>query len=297
MKFYAECMACLMESSLKKAAAVKDEALKLEYARRICDIFTAADAETEAPPLVDARIIRLRRELLQLEDDYSAIKHSFNQLLLGVYGKLKARVDAAADPLYAAIQLSMAGNYVDFGVLKDVREDRLLELLDEAAEKMVDAEEYARLLEDMEKPGELVFLHDNCGEIVLDRLLIETILHHKPEQRILSVVRGAPVLNDATMEDAEEVGLTGLVEVIGNGLPDVAGTDLRLLPEAVRRRIEAAKLIIAKGQGNFETLTGSGLNVYFLFLSKCAGYTDWFGFERFSGILANDRRMRLPKQG
>lgn len=294
MKFYAECVSCLMASSLKKAAAVKDEALKLEYARRICDIFKEADQDREAPPLVDAKIIRLRRELLHLEDDYSAIKHSFNQLLLGVYDQLRARVDAAADPLYAAIQLSMAGNYVDFGVLKDVREDRLLEMLDEAAEKKVDAQEYAHLLRDMEKPGEMVFLHDNCGEIVLDKLLIETILRLKPEQKILSVVRGAPVLNDATMEDAREVGLTSLVEVIGNGLPDVAGTEMSLLPEAVRARIEAAKLIIAKGQGNFETLTASGLNVYFLFLSKCAGYTDWFGFERFSGILANDRRMRLP---
>lgn len=296
MKFYAECMSCLMASSLKKAASVKDEALKLEYARRICDIFRETDPSVDTPPVVDAKIIRLRRELLQLEDDFSQASHSFNQLLLGVYSKLRARVNAAPDPLYAAIQLSMAGNYVDFGVLKDVREDRLLEMLDEAAERKVDAGEYARLCEELDRPGEMVFIHDNCGEIVLDRLLIETILQLKPGQRILSVVRGAPVLNDATMADAEEVGLTSLVEVIGNGLPDVAGTELRLLPEKVRRRIEGAGLIIAKGQGNFETLTGSGLNVYFLFLSKCRGYTDWFGFERFSGILANDRRMQLPNR-
>ncbi len=295
MKFYAECVSCLMASSLNKAASVRDEKLKLEYVRRICEIFREADEMTEAPPVVDARIIRLRRELLHLQDDYTEIKHSYNRLLLGLYPRLKARVDSAPDPLYAAIQLSMAGNYIDFGVLKDVNEDRLLELLDEAAEKKVDEQEYAHLKADLEKEGELLFLHDNCGEIVLDKLLIETILRFYPQQKIVSVVRGAPVLNDVTMEDAVEVGLTGLVEVIHNGTPDVAGTVLSMLPGDVRSRIENAKMIIAKGQGNFETLTASGLNVYFLFLSKCRGYTDWFGFERFSGILANDRRMTFSK--
>lgn len=295
MKFYAQCVSCLMESSLKKASSVRDERLKLEYVRRICDIFQQADEMNEAPPVVDSRIIRLRRELLNLQDDYTEIKHSYNRLLLGLYPRLKEKVDSAEDPLYAAIQLSMAGNYIDFGVLKDVNEEKLLELLDEAAEKKVDKAEYAQLLADLEKPGELLFLHDNCGEIVLDRLLIETILRFYPEQKIVSVVRGAPVLNDVTMEDAVEVGLTGLVEVIHNGTPDVAGTVLTMLPADVRSRIENAKMIIAKGQGNFETLTASGLNVYFLFLSKCAGYTDWFGFERFSGILANDLRMKLSK--
>lgn len=295
MKFYAECVSCLMASSLKKAASVKDERLKLEYVRRICEIFRETDAETEAPPLVDAKIIRLRRELLNLQDDYTHIKHSFNQLLLSLYPRLKQRVDASPDPLYAAIQLSMAGNYIDFGVLKDVNEDRLLELLDEAAEKKVDPAEYLRLRDELAAPGELLFLHDNCGEIVLDKLLIETILRLYPGRKIVSVVRGAPVLNDVTLDDAAEVGLTSIVEVVPNGLPDVAGTELRLLPDSLRTRIENAALVIAKGQGNFETLAGCGLNVYFLFLSKCAGYTDWFGFERFSGILANDRRMTFLK--
>ena len=295
MKFYAECVSCLMASSLNKAASVRDEKLKLEYVRKICEIFQQADEMNEAPPVVDARIIRLRRDLLQLQDDYSQIKHSYNQLLLGLYPRLKEKVDAAEDPLYAAIQLSMAGNYIDFGVLGNIQPEDALGMLDEAAEKHVDAQEYGNLRADLEKEGELVFLHDNCGEVVLDKLLIETILRFYPEQKIVSVVRGGPVINDVTMEDAIEVGLTELVEVIDNGTLDVAGTVLTMLPENVRSRIESAKMLIAKGQGNFETLMESGLNVYFLFLSKCRGYTDWYGFERFSGILANDRRMTFSK--
>ena len=296
LKFHAECAACLMEANLRKAAAVQDEKLKMEYMRKICEIIHAADAEREAPPLVDARIIRLRREMLGIEDDFTAIKHSFNQLLLGLCDKLRARIDAAEDPLYAALQLSMAGNYIDFGVLRDVDPDELLRLLDDAAEKHVDRDEYEQLRDDLARPGgELVFIHDNCGEIVLDKLLIETIKRLYPQQEIVSLVRGTPVLNDATLEDAVEAGLPEVAELMENGLEYVAGTDLSRVPEAVLERIHNAKLVIAKGQGNFETLTGCGLNVYYLFLSKCAGYTQWYGFERFSGVLANDKRMKFGK--
>ena len=292
MRFYAKCVSCLLDIALRKADSVKDEKLKLEYVLKIGEIFRNTDPENEAPPIVDAKIIRLRRELLQLEDDYTAIKHSFNQLLLGLYGKLKARVDAAEDPLYAAMQLSMAGNYIDFGVLRDVQEDQLLSLLDEAAEKKVNPDEYARFVEDLKKPGELIFIHDNCGEIVLDKLLIETIKRLYPEKKLVSMVRNVPVINDVTIDDAREVGLTDMVEVIDNGLPDVAGTVLHLMPEVIRSRIENAGMVLAKGQGNFETLQDHGLNIYFLFLAKCAGYMDWYGFEQFSGVLANDLRMR-----
>jgi len=291
MKFHADCVACLISGAQKKAGFIKDESQKLEYMRRICRIMDETDPIHDSAPLVDARIIQLKREMFGVEDDYTQVKKSFNALVLGLYSQLQEKVQAADDPLYAAIQLSMAGNYIDFGVLKDVSAEEVLRLLDEAAERKVDAHEYALLKADLEKEGELVFLHDNCGEVVLDKLLIETIHALYPAKKLVSIVRGGPILNDATMEDAKEIGLTQIVEVIGNGLQDIAGTQLDMLPENVRSRIENAGLVIAKGQGNFESLIDCGLNVYFLFLSKCPSYTQWFGFERFSGILKNARRM------
>lgn len=291
MKFHADCVACLVEGALKKANSIRDEALKMEYIRQVCAFMNEADVEHDSAPLVDARIIRLRRDLLGVEEDYTEVKHSFNRLILGVYDRLKARVNAAEDPIYAAMQLAMAGNYIDFGVLKDVNPDEALRLLDEAAERTLDAAEYARLLEDLAGTGELVYIHDNCGEVVLDKLLIETLRARFPQKHVVSIVRGAPIMNDATLEDAREVGLTEVSEVLENGLRDIAGTELSLLPEAVRRRIEAADAVIAKGQGNFETLIGCGLNVYYLLLSKCPSYTQWFGFEYFGGILKNERRL------
>lgn len=296
MKFHAECAACLLESRVKKIAGVKDENLKMEYARRVCKILADANPETDAPPLVDSRVVQLQRSMMGFVDDYTEINRSFNRLLLGIYDRLQQRVAEAEDPLYMAIQLSMAGNYIDFGVLKDVHEDRLLELLDEAAEKHVDRSEYENLRRDMEKPGEIVLLHDNNGEIVLDKLLIETIKQYYPDQKVVSVVRGNPILNDATMDDAVFIGLDKVSEVITNGVEDVAGTIPEMLPEDVYKRITGAKLVLAKGQGNFETLVGCGMNVYYLFLCKCAHYTTWYGLERFSGVLAHDGRLTFREK-
>lgn len=293
MKFHADCISCLTQGALRRAASVQDETLKLEFMQGVARIMTGADPEYDSAPLVDARVIQLQRSLLHLEDNYTEIKHKFNMLVLGLYEKLKARVDAADDPLHAAIQLSMAGNYIDFGVLGNIDPDEALRILDEAASRHVDPAEYALLRADLKGSGEVVFLHDNCGEVVLDMLLIETIQKLYPGKKVVSVVRGGPILNDATIVDAREIGLCGKVEVLENGLQDIAGTQLDMLPEAVRSRIENADLVIAKGQGNFESLIDCGLNVYFLFLSKCPSYTQWFGFERFSGILKNAKRMDI----
>ena len=296
IKFHADCVTCLLNSSLKKIDCVTDEKKRMEYMRRACEIIADNDFVEYSAPIVDSKIIRLRRETLGIVEDYTAEKSEFNQLLLGLYDDLKEKVNASEDKLLTAIQLAMAGNYIDFGTVSDVNAARLMEMLDEAAQRIVDPVEYENLKRDIQAEGEIVYCHDNCGEIVLDKLLIETIKECYPGQKVVSFVRGGNVQNDVTLADAAEVGLAKVSdEVIANGVEDVAGTQLDFLPEDVYRRIAGAKLVIAKGQGNFETLQGCGLNVYYLFLCKCPRYTTWFGLERFSGVLANDRRLQLAE--
>lgn len=296
LKYHADCVTCLMNSALKKIDGVSDERKRMEYMREICRIVRDTDYEREAAPVVEGKIIRLRREMLGITEDFSAEKHSFNRLLMGIYNELRAKIDASEDPLRSAIQLAMAGNYIDFGTVSDVNEARLMEMLDEAAQRNVDPVEYENLKRDIQRDGEIVYCHDNCGEIVLDKLLIETIKKCYPNQHIVSVVRGGNVQNDVTLEDAEEIALTEVSdEVISNGVQDIAGTELPQLPKSVYERISGAKLVIAKGQGNFETLQGCGMNIYYLFLCKCPRYTTWFDLERFSGVLANDCRLKLKE--
>ena len=296
IKFHADCVTCLMNSALRKINGVTDEVKRMEYMRGICKIMHEIDYENYSAPVVDAQIIRLRRDTLGIVEDLSKEMSSFNQLVLGMYDELKAKVNASEDKLLAAIQLAMAGNYIDFGTVDNVNPYRLIEMLDEAAQRIVDPVEYENLKRDIEKEGYIVFCHDNCGEIVLDKLLIETIKECYPGQKIISIVRGGNVQNDVTLVDAEEVALLEASdEVISNGVKDVSGTQLDFLPKDVYDLIAGAKLVIAKGQGNFETLQGCGMNVYFLFLCKCPRYTTWFHLERFSGVLANDLRLKLAE--
>ena len=293
MRFHAECALCLFQQRFDRAKDVADQRLRAEYARELARVISEVDFDRDSSPLMGARLAEVQRRMLGIEDDYTEINRRFNGMMLNLYPELRARVFAAKDPIYAAMQLSLAGNYIDFGVLLDVTEEKLMELIRNASDCALDAAEYANLRADLARGGELVYLHDNCGEVVLDKLLIEAIRAEYPQLHVLSVLRGSPILNDATVEDALEVGLDAVSdEVIGNGLRDTAGTELEYMPAELRARIERATLIIGKGQGNFETLIGSGLNVYFLLLAKCAGYQRWFGLKQYSAVLANERRMR-----
>ena len=129
----------------------------------------------------------------------------------------------------------------------------------------------------------LLYITDNCGEIVMDKILIRLLREMYPDLEITVLVRGFDIQNDATREDAEDVGLTALVPVTGNGVK-VPGTpldgSLRVAPET-------------EGQGNFETLCGTGLNTFYMFLCKCDTFMDRFDMARFSGVLVNEKDLRF----
>ena len=292
IKFHAECMQCLLNSAIDKAASVQDHALRARYIREVCRILSQVDTEHDSAPIADSQIVRLRRELLHIHDDYSDVKRTFNELLLSMQDRLRAQIESAADPLYASMQLSVAGNYIDFGVLKEVSEDQLMQLLSKASTYELDRAEYDILQRELSAAKRCAILHDNCGEVVLDKLMIEQIRRRYPDVCVTSIVRGSDILNDVTLADAAQVGLTEISEVIPNGVPEMPGTQLDRLPEHVRSVLTGADVIIAKGQGNFETLLDTDLNVYFMLLAKCEYYKPWFGMDHFSCVLANTNRMR-----
>lgn len=203
---------------------------------------------------------------------------------------IKESIENSKDPLYTAIQYARIGNYIDFGTLSDVSLNKLKELLKSAKEDVLNTLEYNALKMDMENAKTLIYLTDNCGEIVLDKLLIETIKKYYVNLDITVIVRGKPVLNNATMEDAIEVGLTEIAAVIDNG-SGVAGTNLKGISNQANEKINKADIIISKGQGNFETINGCGKNIYYLFLCKCEWFVSRFSLEQYKGVFVNDSRL------
>ena len=281
------CTQCLLKKHLTNYPDTATEEERLTYIRRLFSILTDI-APGESSPVIVNRILTLQKEMFGQFVDYTEIKKHFNQLMLEQEDWIYADISSAADPIRRALQYVMKGNYIDFGVLSDVNSEKLMELLSQAKDQTIDDQIFEELMQDLTSAKNMVLLTDNCGEIVLDKLLIRTIMSQFPDLQIRVIVRGGHALNDATMEDACQVGLPDLVEVIGNGTC-LQGTYLPDISKEARDLLEQADVILSKGQGNFESLQYCGLNIYYLFLCKCDLFTKRFHTHLYDGILTNDR--------
>ncbi len=263
MKTYRDCIPCMSRQALASARmAVDDEAVREQVMQQVARAFSDMDMR-QSPPVMGQLIHRIIRETTGNRDPYREVKERFNRLALVLYPVLKARVNGAARPMEAAVRLAIAGNIIDSGANSELDEDHVQAAVESAfAEPLAgNAEEFAEAVSTAEN---ILYLADNAGEIVFDRLLIEML----PLERITVAVRGAPVLNDATIEDAEKAGLLDLVEVIENG-SDAPGTILDDCSDEFRKRFREADLVVAKGQGNYETLNNVDKKIFFLLKVKC----------------------------
>ncbi len=266
-----ECIPCFARQTLEAARFVTDDpAVHERILRDVLRSVVEMDL-AQSPPVVAQQIHRRLRQLTGVDDPYRAAKDGFNRMALDMLPELSAKVREAADPLAVALHLAIAGNVIDLGVNGGLTEDEARRAVAGAMEEPLhgDVEEFRQAAE---VAGDILYLADNAGEIVFDRLLIEQL----PTERVTVVVRGGPILNDAVMADAEAAGLCDLVETIDNG-SDAPGTVLADCSEDFRRRFASADMIIAKGQGNFESLSDEAANIYFLFKAKCSVIADHVG--------------------
>lgn len=286
MKLSADCIFCLIERQHENIKRFDDEAVKADYMREVLRIVANA-GEDSTTPAVLADINRLHQAVFGESYSFEALKREYNSLLLQREPELCSWVEESEEPLLMAVKFARVGNYIDFGAMKQIDNSKLDQLLSTADDEQIDPAVYQAFVQDLQSAKRLVYLTDNCGEIVLDKILIKTIAKQYPSLYITVIVRGKPVLNDATVEDAEAVGMPQVAEVMGNGT-EIAGTQLNAIDASARGRIEQADLIISKGQGNFETLHGCGLNIYYLFLCKCDWFVRRFQMERFKGVFVRE---------
>jgi uncharacterized protein with ATP-grasp and redox domains len=196
-------------------------------------------------------------------DPYLAAKRNQNQAALVCYPRLKQIVAQAPDRLAAAVRVAATGNVIDLGIGVQFDLDREVRRILETPLPIDDTPAFELLLQ---RPQRILYVGDNAGEILFDRVLVEELL---PRHEVTFVVRGGPVINDATMEDAETVGLTGIVPVITTGTNRI-GAPWGHLSEECRRHYRRADLVISKGQGNYETLCSrNDHDIFFILRAKC----------------------------
>ena len=290
MRLNAFCMACMISSQEAKIRRFADEDKKAQYMREVMKLMAESDTSISSPALL-VPISEIYERYLGKTDGMQEAKKKYNDLLLGMEDTLESHIRAQTDPLEVALCYARIGNYIDFSALKEISEETLLSMFEEQDRISLDPAEYGCMKRDLETADTLVYLTDNCGEVVLDKIVIRLLKEQYPDLKITAVVRGCAVTNDVDMEAAEYVGLTELVEVLGNG-SKIAGTELAFVSESVRERIEQADLIISKGQGNFETIHGCGFNIYYLFLCKCEWFMQRFDAGRLEGMFVNEKRIQ-----
>jgi uncharacterized protein with ATP-grasp and redox domains len=273
-----DCIPCAIGSlvTLFHKGVVPKE--KQEPAMRALLTFLSKIDLKQSLPQMGKEMHRLIRGVLENPDPYAEIKRAFNQLMLEYYPDLEKLVDNAADPFSMALRLAIAGNIIDFGPGRPFDFNATLE----RAKSMVLAVDKSESLRDSSPRAEmLLYLGDNAGEIVMDRIFLETIRH----PNVYFAVRGAPVINDATIDDARAVGIDKIARVISNG-DDAPGTILEATSAEFRDIFDRADLVIAKGQGNFEGLYGIDKNIYYILMAKCDHVAAHLGVRKGDLVVA-----------
>lgn len=263
MKTYLDCIPCLLRQAVDVLDCGNLSVPEREESIRAVLAALAQEDFASSPPALAGQIHRVLRPRTGVRDPYRAIKGRMNWFALNLMPGLQRKVSSSANPLATAVRLAIAGNVIDLGVAGHMKTGTTMEALHGALEAPLLGMPRA-LAEAAADAEQILFLADNAGEIVFDQLLLEQL----PGKNILVAVRGHPILNDATLADACATGLTKRWTVIENG-SDVPGTDLPSCSESFRQLYDEADLVIAKGQGNYETLSNTPKHTFFLLKAKC----------------------------
>jgi len=283
MKAYLDCYPCFFIQALKTARLVtSDEKIILQILKDVSVYLSQASFDV-TPSEIGLGVYRILSQRTGVEDPYKEVKKRCIQQALSLYPELRKLIEASEDRLMTAIRLSIAGNVIDFGTDSsfDLKQELGTILSQDFA--VNHCEEFRGALE---KAQNIVYIADNAGETVFDRLLIEEI--NKP---VIYVVREKPIINDATREDALLSGLDKVSEIMSSGC-DAPGNILKFCSDGFLKTYGSSDLVISKGQGNYEALSNEEKPIFFLLKAKCQVVARDLGVKEGSIILAEARQVK-----
>ena len=242
-------------------------------------------SENATAPEITGYMQTVIKDALQIEDLYADEKAYANNMLLAKYDELKNIVVSSENPFVTALKLAVAGNIIDYAANPDFD---ILQTINYVLNNDFAIDHSKRLEDELQSVKKVLYLADNAGEIVLDKLFIEQI----GRADIVLAVRGAPVINDVTIEDAKSVGIHNLVKVIENG-SNLPSTVLHTCSPEFKTYFDEADLIISKGQGNLEGLINTlDKNIYFLAMVKCDTIGELLGVTKGSFVAMNNSQIK-----
>lgn len=288
MKAELECLPCLVRQAREVAIMSTDDLQLQKKIMRSCFAYMSETDLDRSPPEIAQGIGRIVKSMTGMEDPYGEVKSLHTAAALGMLREMEKIVAESDDPFGAGLRLAIAGNIIDLGAKEKVSDKDIDGILSEAMQQPLCGADPQQLKEQIDKADSVLYLADNAGETVFDRVFLQQFTSEK----VTLAVRGAPAINDATLDDAMEAGLHRVVRLIdnGSGAPATVLSDCSL---EFRRIFEKAEVIIAKGQGNYESLSSSDANIFFLFRVKCNLVAEHSGFPIGSLVLLRHLMGRI----
>jgi len=280
MKYSIDCLPCLLQQAVRTAKNhLPNEEDQIRLAKEIMGVIATMEENVSAPYIAHKIQIALKKALKN-PDPFWASKNYYNQEMLKLENEITQLKNSCEDPFIAGLKLAAAGNIIDLGPGYDLSRDKILECIKETLAKDYPSDVMISLQSALKQAKKVLYLGDNAGEIVFDKIFIATIKEYYPALEVCFATRGEPVLNDITEEDAYMVGMDKVAKIINNGT-GIPGTILEYCSPNFQKVFADADVIISKGLGNFESLHENGReNLYYIFLCKCSLFMKRLGAKQ-----------------
>jgi len=285
-----DCIPCLVKQAFNIGKLIHLSDHNKEKLLREAIQYIGKQPFSTKAPLISKKIWQLALRYTPDNDPMRSIRKYYNQQMLKLEPELMKNLSTSQKPLHAALKMAIAGNIIDFGAPHSFDVDKAKQKISETLKTPLSVDDSTPLFNKLAKTGKLLYIGDNCGEIVLDKIFIRELKNSFPNLKITFAVRGAPVINDVIAEDARQVGINKYASVISNG-DDAPSTLIEKTSPEFKQAMRSHQVIIAKGQGNFEGLSEyPGENLFFLFMSKCQYITELTGSKLY-GLLCLQNRI------
>ncbi len=283
MKMQPECIQCFFQQAdrlLKYLRTSKPKRFKI--LKQLGNYLFSIEKYDRTPAFYASTMYKILYESVGVKDPYKKVKKEYNKLILEMYPELLKLIKNSRNPIYSALKLSAIGNTIDFGVETSLDIKREIQNFEKIEFKKDDFKIFQKLLKNSVK---IMLIADNAGEIIFDKLLLETI-NLAGKYKIVIGVRGAPVINDVTLKDLKDIHFNDNIKIVSNGNAFV-GTILDRCSKEFLKEFRESDIIISKGQANFESLNEcKSKNIFFLFKAKCEPVAKFLGVQQDSLIFS-----------
>ena len=291
MNLNLDCILCNIQQVLTVTDLLKVDVDKKEIImRKVLEYLQSTDYKKSNPEVIQGTWDIITNHV-EDKNPYQKIKFYYNTELSKLEGKIRALIEQSQDKFDTALKIAITANLIDFAANHSIDEGMLLNKIINANVQRLEIDDSKELYKKLEAAGSLLYLGDNCGEIVVDKIFIEYIKERFPAIKIYFGVRGKPIVNDVTIEDASMVQMQEVAEIISNGDGSL-GTVIHRTSPAFRDVFYQADVIIAKGQGNFESLSEIDRgNIFFMFMAKCQAVASLLAISKLSIVCMENKKL------